>query len=185
MANPLEILYHHFEENSLWKGDKTLKRGQTLHLPGDRDSDLYYVASGSLYTAVTVEEDREQIIRFGYSGDFFTAIDTFLTSEPTMFCTTAIQRCDLKVIDRATYHQSLRDHEALQVVWDHVMHALVIGQLEREIDLLTTDAAARYQRVWERSPRLFQEIPAKYIANYLRMSPETFSRIRGKSLFGL
>ncbi|MEO0734297.1 MAG: Crp/Fnr family transcriptional regulator, partial [Bacteroidota bacterium] len=36
------------------------------------------------------------------------------------------------------------------------------------------------RRVLARSPRLFQEIPAKYIANYLRMTPETLSRIRAK-----
>jgi hypothetical protein len=55
---------------------------------------------------------------------------------------------------------------------------MIIGQLEREVDLLTNDPAERYRRVLNRSPRLFQEVPAKYIANYLRMTPETMSRIK-------
>jgi len=33
------------------------------------------------------------------------------------------------------------------------------------------------ERVLTRSPQLFQEIPHKYIAAYLRMSPETLSRL--------
>jgi hypothetical protein len=38
--------------------------------------------------------------------------------------------------------------------------------------------AERYERVLKRSPKLFQEVPNKYIANYLRMSPETLSRLK-------
>lgn len=52
------------------------------------------------------------------------------------------------------------------------------GEIEREIDILTFSPAERLNRVQERSPHLFQEIPSKYIAAYLRMTPETLSRIR-------
>ena len=55
---------------------------------------------------------------------------------------------------------------------------LIVQQLEREIDILTTSPEERYNRVLKRSPKLFQQIPAKYIASYLRMTPETLSRIR-------
>ena len=49
--------------------------------------------------------------------------------------------------------------------------------MERELDLLTSSPHERIQRVLKRSPQVFQEIPAKYIASYLRMTPETLSRI--------
>jgi hypothetical protein len=56
-----------------------------------------------------------------------------------------------------------------------------VQQMEREIDLLTTSPAERIARVRERSPQLFQEVPLKYIASYLRMTPETLSRMISKS----
>ena len=59
-----------------------------------------------------------------------------------------------------------------------VMHGLVQSLMEREIDLLTLSPRNRYNRVLERSPQLFQHIPLKYIASYLRMTPETLSRLR-------
>lgn len=62
--------------------------------------------------------------------------------------------------------------------WVNVLQTLSLQQLDREIDLLTTSPKARYERVLERSPRLFQEIPHRYIANYLRMTPETLSRLK-------
>ena len=42
---------------------------------------------------------------------------------------------------------------------------------------MIADPRQRLQRVLGRSPRLFQEVPHKYIASYLRMSPETLSRL--------
>ncbi|WP_369806592.1 hypothetical protein [Tenacibaculum finnmarkense] len=50
-------------------------------------------------------------------------------------------------------------------------------QIEREIDLITYSPQKRFNRIFKRSPKLFQEIPQKYIASYLRMAPETLSRI--------
>ena len=50
--------------------------------------------------------------------------------------------------------------------------------MERERDILTSSPLERYNRVLKRSPLLFQEIPNKYIADYLRMTPETLSRIK-------
>jgi len=53
-----------------------------------------------------------------------------------------------------------------------------LQQMERERDLLTSSPMERYLRVKDRSPQLFQEIPNKYIASYLRMTPETLSRLK-------
>jgi hypothetical protein len=63
-------------------------------------------------------------------------------------------------------------------VWLKLLEQMIFQQLEREKDLLTFSPLERYKRVWKRSPQLFQEIPNKYIASYLRMTPETLSRIK-------
>jgi hypothetical protein len=63
-------------------------------------------------------------------------------------------------------------------LWRILLEELILQQLEREVDLLQNSPAERYKRVYERNPKVFQEIPHKYIASYLRMTPETLSRIR-------
>ena len=68
----------------------------------------------------------------------------------------------------------------LLLLWKQILELLVYQQMEREIDLLTYSPQKRYERVLQRSPQLFQEIPSKYIASYLRMSPETLSRLKKK-----
>ena len=65
-----------------------------------------------------------------------------------------------------------------QQIWISMLEDLVLQQIEREKDILTNSPKERYNRVLKRSPQLFQEIPNKYIANYLRMTPETLSRLK-------
>jgi CRP/FNR family transcriptional regulator, anaerobic regulatory protein len=63
-------------------------------------------------------------------------------------------------------------------LWIKILEDLVIQQIEREKDLLTASPKERFERVLKRSPILFQEISNRHIANYLRMTPETLSRLK-------
>jgi CRP-like cAMP-binding protein len=148
-------------------------------MAGVVDDNIYHVESGLLRSYVLVNED-EQIIRFGYQGDFVVAMDSFFTGQPTMLYAEALRKTTVRIIKRAKYEEAIRTDSELNKIWQKILSWMVMGQLEREIDLLTNDPAERYRRVLERSPRLFQEVPAKYIANYLRMTAETLSRLKGR-----
>lgn len=177
MPSPIKILHAFFDEHQLWDKTLELNRGELLHMAGDRDDNIYHVVSGTLRSYVIVN-DEEQVIRFGYQGDFFAAIDCLITGTPTMLYAQAIRKCTLRVIRKKVYEEHLLGNPKMGALWQQILSWMVVGQLEREIDLLTNDPAERYRRVLMRSPRLFQEIPAKYIANYLRMTPETLSRLK-------
>ena len=177
MPSPLLPLKTYFDRYDLWHRTLDLKRGDHLHHAGVTDTDVYYVESGTLRSYVLVN-DEEQIIRFGYAGDFMAALDSFFTGEPTMLHAAALRKCRVRVMRKSVYTEHVTAHPELAALWRQTLSWMITGQLEREIDLLTNDPAERYRRVLARSPRLFQEIPAKYIANYLRMTPETLSRVR-------
>lgn len=178
MPSPITTLHNYLDKHKLWERTLQLRRGDYLHLAGDRNDNIYYVASGTLRSYVIVNEEEEQVIRFGYQGDFFAAMDCLISGQPTILYAQALRKCTVRMIRKSVYEAQLLDNPELKEVWHNIMSWMIVGQLEREIDLLTNDPAERYRRVLARSPRLFQEIPAKYIANYLRMTPETLSRIR-------
>ncbi|MEL7163063.1 MAG: Crp/Fnr family transcriptional regulator [Bacteroidota bacterium] len=176
-----ESLHEYLTTHALWDKQLTLKRGEHLHLEGDVDPDIYYVKEGTLRSYVLPEgTNGEHIIRFGYGGDFVTAMDCFLGGRPTMLYTQTLRKTVLRRVRRGVYLKQMETDPALNALWQRTISWMFIGQMEREVDLLTSSPEARYRRVLARSPRLFQEIPAKYIANYLRMTPETLSRIRAK-----
>jgi CRP-like cAMP-binding protein len=154
----------------------TVERNGYIKVKGSIDTNIYYIENGSIKIFV-IDDCEEQIIRFGYKDNLVVSLDSFLTNKPSQFFMQAIKKTTIKIITRQQLQQFLAIN-GNQQLWVQILESLVVQQLEREIDILTSSARERYLRVLARSPQLFQEIPNRLIANYLRMSPETLSRLK-------
>ncbi len=154
----------------------TLERNEFLKVKGSIDRNVYYVESGSLRIFIS-DEYEEQIIRFGYKENLIASLDSFLTGKPSELYIQAIKKSVIKVITNSQIDAFLKV-DANRELWIKILQDLVVQQMQREIDILTNSPRERYERVFRRSPQLFQEVPNRHIANYLRMSPETFSRLK-------
>ncbi len=154
----------------------TLNRSEFLCKQGQTNTNIYFIESGSVKMSINLGEE-EQIIRFGYRGNLVVALDSLLTGLATQFDIQAIKKCKIKIISKKQLETYLNT-ENNRHVWTEILEKLIVQQMEREVDLLTQSPLERFQRVIQRSPQLFQEIPNKYIANYLRMSAETLSRLK-------
>ena len=142
-----------------------LKRGEVLKHPNTIDINIYYIEKGSLKIYI-IDSDQEQIVRFGYKNNLITSLDSFLSGKPSDFYISAIKSSVVWVLSKDRFMDFLNNHPQYQKSWTVILEDLVLQQIER------------YERVAKRSKNLFQEIPEKYIANYLRMSPETLSRLK-------
>lgn len=156
---------------------RTLAKGELLIKEGEIERNLYYVSSGALRVFLLTEFE-EMTIRFGYEGSFINSLSSFIRGKPSEFYIEAIRKTTIHIIAKDKLQEIIhQDAESMQS-YIALMEILVTQQIEREIDLLTVSPAERLKRVLERSPDVFQQIPLKYIASYLRMTPETLSRIR-------
>lgn len=154
----------------------SFSRNEFLQVGGNIDTNLYFVKSGAFKIFIETETG-EQIIRFGYKDNFVALLDSFLTNNPTIYFIQALKKSSVEVISKESLNNFLQVN-ANKNVWQSLLENLILQQLDREIDLLTTSPKQRYERVLARSPQLFQEISNRHIANYLRMSPETLSRLK-------
>lgn len=154
----------------------TIDRNEFLKVKGSIDRNVYYVESGSL-RAFVLDNYEEQIIRFGYKENLIVSLDSFLSGKPSDLFIQAIKKTVVRVITKSQFDTFL-ETESNRKEWIKILENLVLQQIEREIDVLTTSPKERYERVLRRSPQLFQEIPNRHIANYLRMSAETLSRLK-------
>jgi CRP-like cAMP-binding protein len=172
--NPVKVLINDLE--NYWEDTIILKRNDFLVSKNTINTNLYLVEKGSLRVFIE-DEVEEHTIRFGYKNSIITALDCFLTNKPTSFYIQAIKKCELKVISKPKFDAFINSKSEFQAIWKTLLESFVYQQIEREIDLITYSPQKRFERVLQRSPQLFQEIPLKYIASYLRMTPETLSRI--------
>lgn len=69
-------------------------------------------------------------------------------------------------------------------VWGHeFFKSILLGRLFRESELLTLNSKERYIAFMKRYPDELKIIPQKYVASYLNMKPETFSRLRASVVY--
>jgi len=175
--NPLAHLLEEIENRNAWQETIILNRNEFLHQAGKVNTNLYFVFSGSLRVFIN-DDGQEHTIRFGYENSFFGALDSFISNEPSVYSIQALRKAELSVISKVAFMDMIHASEKNLQQWHQVLSQLVYSQMERELDLLTSSPEQRYERVLKRSPQLFQEVPHKYIASYLRMTPETLSRIK-------
>ena len=175
--NPIADIIKDIDRKGLWNKTLELDRNQYVKVKGSIDTNIYWVVRGSLRIYV-VEENEEHTIRFGYTHNFIAALDSFLDEKPSDLYIQALKKTTLQVIGKAEFTSLMQSSPTNIKTWQLMLEQLVLQQMERERDILTMSPVERYKRVLKRSPHLFQEIPHKYIASYLRMTPETLSRIK-------
>ncbi|WP_343560285.1 cyclic nucleotide-binding domain-containing protein [Sphingobacterium sp.] len=161
----------------IFKKKLTFKRNELIKNSGTVDSKIYFIQKGSLKISI-FQQDAEQIIRLGYTGDLIVAMDSFLDGCNSDFVIQAIKKTEVLVAEKEDFMHFIYSSPERTYLYINLLEGLVKQQLDREQDLLQESPKIRYERVFKRNPLLFQIIPNKHIANYLRMTPETFSRIR-------
>jgi CRP-like cAMP-binding protein len=162
---------------SKWNTAKTLKRNDFLAQPGQIESNLFYVIKGSMRIYFP-QGDDEICVGFAYDNNLICSYPSFIQQKPSEYFIQALAGTELMAISRKEFYGLLDQYSKLDRCWRLLEEQALLGKIEREVEMLTFTPEQRYSRLLERSPHIFQIIPKKYIASYLRMSPETLSRLR-------
>ena len=164
-----------------WSGKEhnevVIERNQYLIRSGQVEKYLYLITEGALI-ATYLHEEEELTVRLGYKDSVITSLDSFITGKPAQFSLIAIKKTKVIRLEKDTYLDFIASGPDVNIYHNQIINELLVSMLNREIDLLTSSPKRRYERVLDRSPQVFQEIPLKHIASYLRMTPETLSRLR-------
>jgi CRP-like cAMP-binding protein len=156
---------------------KVVAKGDYLLREGDTERYIYHIDSGAV-RAYLLSEAEEITIRFGYDGSVINSLASFISGHPSELSLQAIRKTSCHYIDKQALETFTGQSSAHYKGYTTLLELTIVQQIERETDLLTSAPTERLERVLKRSPHLFQQIPLKYIASYLRMAPETLSRIR-------
>ena len=163
----LEVWNRHFE----------LKRNEFLIKKGQTESSLFFVLSGSMRIYFPNKDD-EICVGFAHPNNLICSYPSFIRNEPSEYYIQALTKTELIAINRGAFYGLFDAYRNIERAWRMLEEEALIGKIEREVEMLTFTPEERYHRLIKRSPHIFQIIPRKYIASYLRMTPETLSRIR-------
>lgn len=172
MFSPQEIdmVLRATESRALKKHDVILSEGQVCNF-------VIIVVSGSLRLFHSTEE-KEHTLNFFLEYDFAADHESFTTQKPSENVIEALEDSLICTISIYKLHELIAKNQAFFAigrVMENWTKATALTNLE--------NPQQRFEKLMELHPEWILRFPQKYLASYLGMAPETFSRMKRKSLF--
>lgn len=139
----------------------------------------FYVVVEGVQTIYLIDQKGEKrVLGFAFDGSPSGVYDSFLNQAPSHYFLEALTDSTLLALTFPAYQSLFEKYPGFDR-WGRLFHQnVLIGRVNREVELFTLSARERYLRFMRRCPPELQQIPQKYLASYLNMTPETFSRLR-------
>lgn len=167
----------HNEFFSMWR-PINFDRNKFITEAGKTEKNFYVVESGVQVVYILDLDGNKKVIGFSFDGSFSGIYDSFLHEKPSAYFLEALTPSKLWMIKKANYDRLFEIYPEFDR-WGRIVHGdLMIGRVQREIELITLTAKERFEIFMARCPEQLKTIPQKYLASYLNMTPETFSRLR-------
>lgn len=139
---------------------------------------FYLVLEGVQAIYVISRAGEKVVLGFSFNGSVSGVYDSFIYQKPSAYFLEALTPSRMLGISSDRFNE-LFVHFPKLLEWRVAfIDAIMVGRGQREVEMLTMSAAERYEAFVKRCPPELLTIPQKYLASYLNMKPETFSRLR-------
>ncbi len=167
-----EQLLPHWQQAAFAKGEHLTRIGEV--------EDRFGIVATGVQRLYHEYDGVEHCVGFSYDGSWTGVYDSFVTGRPSRFALQAVTDTTVHFIRKAAMEEAYRTVPVMERFGRLILEELLVGRATREIEQIAMSAEDRYRRLVERSPHLLQLVAQKDIASYLRMTPETFSRLRAR-----
>lgn len=144
---------------------------------GQIENYLSFVETGIIRYYIPKEEN-DLTLTFVFDGYFASAYDSFLTRIPTVYQAETLTKTTLWRLQYSDLQTIYNETEIGNLIGRFASEDLFLKKFKRELSLLNRTAEQRYLNLFTEQPKLIKEIPLKYIASYIGVTPQALSRIR-------
>lgn len=167
--------------------DAIMKHFRPVHLPAGEffvDEGLVckhigFITKGYVRCYYDINETEVTTMVLG-KHNIVTSHTSFTLQRPSMMTVEALTDVDLLVMNYDSMEYLYQKYPK----WERLGRLIteqVYGYMEkRVVDYLSLSAEDRYRKMFDEDPKLIKNVPLRYIASMLGITPETLSRIRNK-----
>jgi CRP-like cAMP-binding protein len=122
---------------------------------------------------------KEEInTQFAKEGQVISSTLSFYSGEPSEFIVEAIEPVISMAIRAESLNKQLQEFPELEKLGRLMMTSFYLQRERWELTRLKLTTEERFIKLVKERPDLIQRVPQKYLATYLDIKPETFSRMK-------
>lgn len=158
----------------------SVAKGKFLLRPGTHVKHEYFVVKGCLKAYYVDDKGSSHIIQFAIENWWIGDFDAFYNHNPSRLYIEAIEDSTLLSINYDYLQNIYQDAPIFERYFRILITNSFISQRERILSSLEKNNQERYLEFCASYPNIENRVPNYDIANYLGISPENLSRVRGK-----
>jgi CRP-like cAMP-binding protein len=159
--------------------EKTCAKFEQLTRQDRVEDTLYFIVDGVI-RLFHEGENKDTTLNFAFPNEFISSYSSFLRQEKSEFILESLTDCSLIFLKRKDLYELYELTECGHELGRILTENFFIYLSKRESDFLLKSPTERYLDLFENQPHWVQEIPQKYLASYIGVTPQALSRIRAK-----
>jgi CRP-like cAMP-binding protein len=169
----IEMFLSKAEVNNLERGEYFIREGAICNT-------VAFVESGILRSFYTTPEGEEMTYCISFQNSFMTAYSSYISGLPTIENIQAITPVRLLLLKKKDIEQ-ISETSTNVLRFAKIMAENEYMELERRVFSYQRESAReRYENLLLTRPEYIEQIPLKYLASYLGITPRHLSRLRAE-----
>jgi CRP-like cAMP-binding protein len=158
----------------------TVRRKGMYLQPGETCDRIAFLAQGCLTASYTTAK-ADVTTHIFVDGSFVADYYSYLTATPSRQTIRAVEDCALLAADRRAVSHLYESVPVWERLGRMIAEEVYLCAHERTASFLHETPEQRYVKLADTQRELLKRVPQYVIASYLGITPETLSRIRGRS----
>lgn len=145
--------------------------------PGETEEYLHFINKG-LLRKFFYKGGQEVITQLGREGELICSSVSFFTGLPSTYAVETIEHSILLSLHKRELESLYDRYPRIETLGRLLITDLFLQKEMWELDRIRYDTKERFVRFVLENTDLFRRVPQKYLASYLNIKPETFSRLK-------
>jgi len=158
------------------------KAKTVLIKPGDEAHFTYFVLKGILRSYTIDDNGNAHILSFATPGWWVTDMYSYLTGKQAIMYIDVMEDCEVLIIQKKEVERLYREVPKLERFFRILTENNLIANQQRVLDKMALTAEERYEKFSKKYHEVLHCLPQKYIASYIGVTPEFFSKMKSKLL---
>lgn len=137
---------------------------------------VYFLTEGAIYQYKLDSEFDKKVIDLNVPNDWVINHKSFTSRQPSQHIIQAFEKSTVYMLSIEAIHRLIAQSQSF------LQMGKILEEATSRVDLFDNDYSPdeKYQHVISNRPQLLHKFPQKLIASYLKMTPETLSRVRSR-----